>query len=77
MKIDHLFLFEEPQGQNLRPCTRLARKPATAPTIPGTVPAIPGVPAPVEPQTPPAAQPTLPITPGSGNGSGILYGTAQ
>lgn len=77
MKIDHLFLFEEPQGQNLRPCTRLARKPATAPTIPGTVPAIPGVPAPVEQQTPPAAQPTLPITPGSGNGSGILYGTAQ
>lgn len=25
MKIDHLFIFSEPQGQNVRPCTRMAR----------------------------------------------------
>ena len=72
MKIDHLFLFEEPQGQNLRPCTRLARKPAatpaTTPALPGTVPAT----AP-QPTTP--AQSALPIAPGTG--SGIIYGSAQ
>lgn len=25
MKVDHLFIFSEPQGQNVRPCTRMAR----------------------------------------------------
>lgn len=28
LKIDHLFLFAEPEGRNLRPCTRMAVKPA-------------------------------------------------
>lgn len=63
MKIDHLFVFDEPQGINIRPCTRLARKPASA------TPAVPAY----RPQT----VPVYPVTPGSGNGSGTLYGTAQ
>lgn len=25
MKIDHIFIFSDPQGQNVRPCTRMAR----------------------------------------------------
>lgn len=70
MKIDHLFLFEEPQGQNIRPCTRLARKPATAP-VPGSVPSVlpqqPGVPQQVIPAVPTvpgnATTPVIPATP--------------
>ena len=63
MKIDHLFIFDEPQGMNIRPCTRLARKPASA------TPAVPTY----RPQT----TPVYPVTPGTGNGSGTLYGPAQ
>ena len=77
MKIDHLFLFEEPQGQNLRPCTRLARKPATPPAV---TPAVPGMippAAPLQPEPVVPIQPVLPIAPGSGTGSGIIFGTAQ
>lgn len=74
MKIDHLFLFDEPQGHNLRPCTRLARKPAaTAPTSP-----YPVVPQPVLPAQPTDSaapvQPKLPVMPGAGNGGGYLMG---
>lgn len=29
MKIDHLFLFAEPEGRNLRPCTRMAVRPSS------------------------------------------------
>jgi len=32
LKMDHLFLFAEPEGRNLRPCTRMAVKPADQPT---------------------------------------------
>ena len=77
MKIDHLFLFEEPQGQNLRPCTRLARKPATPPAV---TPAVPGMippAAPLQPEPMVPVQPVLPIAPGTGTGSGIIFGTAQ
>lgn len=77
IKIDHLFLFDEPQGINIRPCTRLARKPAT-PAMP-TMPAYPGVPQQTMPVQP-AQQPALPAVPGpalppAATGSGILYGT--
>lgn len=38
MKIDHIFIFGEQQGQNVRPCTRIARRevapPAPAPAAP-------------------------------------------
>lgn len=79
MKIDHLFLFEEPQGQNLRPCTRLARKPATAP---GAAPALPGTIPPAMPQTVPPTAPVqpaapAPVLPAGNTGSGVLYGAAQ
>lgn len=30
LKIDHLFLFGEPEGQNIHPCTRMALKPVEA-----------------------------------------------
>lgn len=34
MKVDHIFIFSEPQGQNVRPCTRMARiMPEPAPTV--------------------------------------------
>ena len=72
MKIDHLFVFDEPQGLNIRPCTRLARKPGSAaPVVPAYNPQV----APVSPETP--AVPVIPVAPGTGTGSGILYGTAQ
>jgi hypothetical protein len=72
MKIDHLFVFDEPQGLNIRPCTRLARKPGSAaPAIPAYTPQT----VPVTPEIP--AAPEAPVAPGTGNGSGILYGTAQ
>ena len=67
MMIDHLFLFDEPQGVNLRPCVRMARKPATPATVP--YPIQPGV-APTAPVAP--AAPVAP-TPGSGT----LYGAAN
>lgn len=64
MKIDHIFLFDEPQGVNLRPCTRLARKPATPAVTPvygaPQSPAVPVQPVPVAP------------TPGSGAVYGII-----
>lgn len=60
MKIDHLFLFNEPQGLNIRPCTRIARKPATAPGVaPGVVPGV--VPAEMPQQSP--TQPAMPQNP--------------
>lgn len=74
MKIDHLFLFNEPQGLNIRPCTRIARKPATAPgVVPGVVPAeMPQqvVPQPAMPQNPDeplieSGVPTMPVLPGT------------
>lgn len=37
MKVDHLFIFSEPQGQNVRPCTRIARRATPQPT-PTTAP---------------------------------------
>ena len=67
MMIDHLFLFDEPQGVNLRPCVRMARKPATPATVP--YPIQPGA-APTAPVAP--AAPVAP-TPGSGT----LYGAAN
>jgi len=83
IKIDHLFLFDEPQGINIRPCTRLARKPAmpAAPAYPA-YPGVPQQPAPVQPdpaqQLPqPGAAPAIPgpATAPAATGSGILYGT--
>lgn len=74
MKIDHLFLFNEPQGLNIRPCTRIARKPATAPgVVPGVVPAeMPQqvVPQPAMPQNPDeplieSGVPAMPVLPGT------------
>lgn len=58
MKIDHLFMFEEPQGINLRPCTRMARKPAT-PVNPYPGIQQPGMP--VQPAQP--VQPAMPADP--------------
>ena len=93
MKIDHLFLFDEPQGLNIRPCTRIARKPATVPgVVPGVVPAeMPQqvVPQPAMPQNPDeplieSGVPVMPAMPASPalpsvptSGSGILYGTMR
>ncbi len=93
MKIDHLFLFNEPQGLNIRPCTRIARKPATAPgVVPGVVPAeMPQqvAPQPAMPQNPDEpliesgvpAMPAMPASPAlpsvPTSGSGVLYGTMQ
>lgn len=74
MKIDHLFLFNEPQGLNIRPCTRIARKPATAPgVVPGVVPAeMPQqvAPQPAMPQNPDeplieSGVPVMPVLPGT------------
>lgn len=64
MKIDHLFLFAEPEGINIRPCTRLARKPNSA-GKPQVTPVTPV--APVAPTVSP--RPVAPaITPGTGAG---------
>ena len=60
MKIDHLFIFNEPYGQNVRPCTRISVRDAEpgettavpTPTVPqGAAPAVAGV-----PQTAPSVQ---------------------
>ncbi|MBR3926300.1 MAG: hypothetical protein IKJ58_06010 [Akkermansia sp.] len=60
MKIDHLFIFNEPYGQNVRPCTRISvrdTEPGAATTVPtapipqGATPAVAGV-----PQTAPSVQ---------------------
>lgn len=64
MMIDHLFLFDEPQGINLRPCVRIARKPATPaapqyPTQPGVM----------------SVSPAAPVAPTPG--SGAVYGIAN
>ena len=59
MKMDHLFIFSEPQGQNVRPCTRMARiepepqpseaAPAAA-NAPQPAPALPTTVAPLQAQ---------------------------
>lgn len=73
MKIDHLFLFADPEGQNIRPCTRLARKPSGTTTAPTTT-------APIHPTVPDGAtirQPSAPrpvIQPGNGSGAGSVFG---
>lgn len=41
MKVDHLFVFGEPQGQMVRPCTRIARVQPAAPQTPQTTPQAP------------------------------------
>ncbi|MDO5470576.1 MAG: hypothetical protein Q4F38_04670 [Akkermansia sp.] len=50
MKIDHIFIFGEQQGQNVRPCTRIARR-EVAPPAPA--PAAPAQPAPTTQQNAP------------------------
>lgn len=75
IKIDHLFLFDEPQGINIRPCTRLARKPAM-PAVP-VYPGLPQQPSPTHPIQQPATMPAIPGSAGTpaATGSGVLYGT--
>ena len=83
MKIDHLFLFAEPEGINIRPCTRLARKPAGAgkPQVSPVTPVTPAAPiSPVTPVTPAVpAVPARPVTPviTPGTGAGQLMGGAN
>lgn len=75
MKIDHLYMFNEPEGRNIRPCTRLARKPGSAASAPQASPVAPVTPvAPVAPTVPgkPAAPGIMP-----GTGSGSLMGVSQ
>lgn len=76
MKIDHLFMFGDPEGLNIRPCTRLARKPNSGNGgVNQTSPAAPTPPvAPTVPTVP--VRPTAPvIVPGTG--SGALMGGGQ
>lgn len=60
MKIDHIFIFGEQQGQNVRPCTRIARR-EVAPPAPA--PAAPAQPAPTTQQN--APQQNTPASDGS------------
>lgn len=52
MKIDHIFVFNEPYGQNVRPCTRISVRDAA----PGAATAVP---------TPPVQQAAAPVAPGA------------
>lgn len=55
MKVDHLFLFAEPEGRNLRPCTRMAVRPS------GQQAVSPEGIQPLTPSSPQAADSVLPF----------------
>lgn len=38
MKIDHIYLFDGPEGKHLRPCTRMALRPTAQPDTPAPLP---------------------------------------
>lgn len=81
MKVDHLFIFAEPQGQNVRPCTRIARRttpqPAAdaQPAAPNAQQTSPEQPASEQPQAP--QQHPLPTTVAPLGGGAAAQGVSE